>query len=186
VILDGNEPAAGCAHVLAECGDDESADGVLAPDLAGLGDLGIIDAVTEDPHDFRRVPVRDGAGDGIAAVLVVEDDAGLQVGLVGRGLVRGSVAGRACHRPRDLLAENPRDEVARLLDGEAARVGEDGKLFGAITPKDIEAAVKAKGVHFDRKKMHLAEPIRQTGSFEIPVKLLADVVATLKLEVVAK
>ncbi len=68
----------------------------------------------------------------------------------------------------------------------AARVGEDGKLFGAITPKDIEAAVKAKGVTFDRKKMHLAEPIRQVGSFEIPVRLLADVVATLKLEVVAK
>jgi large subunit ribosomal protein L9 len=81
-------------------------------------------------------------------------------------------------------------ELAAQIDATkiqiAARVGEDGKLFGAITPKDIEAAVKAKGVHFDRKKMHLAEPIRQTGSFDIPVKLLADVVATLKLEVIAK
>src|SRR5258707_1126193 len=37
------------------------------------------------------------------------------------------------------------------------RVGEDGKLFGSITTKDIEAAAKAKGLVIDRKKMHLVE-----------------------------
>ena len=66
------------------------------------------------------------------------------------------------------------------------RVGEDGKLFGSVTTKDIEAAAKAKGLDIDRKKMTLAEPIKALGSFEIPVKLLSDVTATLKLEVVAK
>ena len=66
------------------------------------------------------------------------------------------------------------------------RVGEDGKLFGSVTTKDIEAAVKAKGLVIDRKKMHLAEPIRTAGNFEIPVKLMADVTATLKVEVIAK
>src|SRR5262249_11336648 len=66
------------------------------------------------------------------------------------------------------------------------RVGEDGKLFGSITTKDIEAAAKAKGFAIDRKKMHLAEPIKALGNFEIPVKLLADITATLKVEVVAK
>jgi large subunit ribosomal protein L9 len=68
----------------------------------------------------------------------------------------------------------------------AHRVGEDGKLFGSVTTKEIEAAVKAKGVAVDRKKMHLAEPIRAVGVYEIPVKLVSDVVATLKVEVVAK
>jgi large subunit ribosomal protein L9 len=66
------------------------------------------------------------------------------------------------------------------------RVGEDGKIFGSVTTKDIEAAVKAQGVTIDRKKMHLAEAIRSIGTFEIPVKLMADVVATLKVEVFAK
>jgi large subunit ribosomal protein L9 len=66
------------------------------------------------------------------------------------------------------------------------RVGEDGKLFGSVTTKDIENAVKAQGIAFDRKKMHLAEPIKSTGTFEIPVKLLSDVTATLKVEVVSK
>ena len=66
------------------------------------------------------------------------------------------------------------------------RIGEDGKLFGSVTTKDIEAAVKAAGVTIERKKMVLAEPIRAAGSYEIPVKLMTDVTATLKVEVVAK
>jgi large subunit ribosomal protein L9 len=66
------------------------------------------------------------------------------------------------------------------------RVGEDGKLFGSVTSKEIEAAVNAQGVALDRKKMHLPDAIRTTGTFEIPVKLLSDITATLKVEVVAK
>jgi large subunit ribosomal protein L9 len=66
------------------------------------------------------------------------------------------------------------------------RVGDDGKLFGSVTTKDIEAAAKAKGLEIDRKKMHLAEPIRGLGTYEIPVKVHASVTATLKVEIVKK
>jgi large subunit ribosomal protein L9 len=65
-------------------------------------------------------------------------------------------------------------------------VGEDDKLFGSVTAKDIENAVKLTGVTFDRKKMHLAEPIKTLGTFEVPVKLLSDITAALKVEVVKK
>ena len=41
-------------------------------------------------------------------------------------------------------------------------------------------------VTIDRKKMQLAEPLKALGSFEIPVRLMTDVVATLKVEVVKK
>ncbi len=68
----------------------------------------------------------------------------------------------------------------------ARPVGEDNKLFGSVTAKDIENAVKAAGVEIDRKKMHLADPIKALGTFEIPVKLLADVTANLKVEVTKK
>jgi large subunit ribosomal protein L9 len=69
------------------------------------------------------------------------------------------------------------------------KAGDDGKLFGSVTAKDIENAVKAqtKGVvTVDRKKMHLPESIKSTGSYAIPVKLVEGVTATLKVEVVAK
>lgn len=65
-------------------------------------------------------------------------------------------------------------------------VGEDDKLFGSVTAKEIENEVKKTGIAFDRKKMHLAEPLKAIGVFEIPVKLMADVTATLKVEVVKK
>jgi large subunit ribosomal protein L9 len=65
-------------------------------------------------------------------------------------------------------------------------VGEDDKLFGSVTSKEIENAAKAAGVTIDRKKMQLAEPLKALGTFEIPVRLMADVTATLKVEVAKK
>lgn len=65
-------------------------------------------------------------------------------------------------------------------------VGEDDKLFGSVTTKEIESEVKKAGVDLDRKKMHLAEPIKALGNYEIPVRLMTNVTATLKVEVVKK
>jgi large subunit ribosomal protein L9 len=81
-------------------------------------------------------------------------------------------------------------ELAQKIDALSIKiaraVGEDDKLFGSVTAKDIENAVKSTGVEFDRKKMHLAEPIKAVGTYEVPVKLLSDVTAKLKVEVVKK
>jgi large subunit ribosomal protein L9 len=66
------------------------------------------------------------------------------------------------------------------------KAGEDGRLFGSVTVKDIVAALKAQGHEIDRRKIDLPEPIKTTGSFEIRITLVSDVVATLKVEVVAK
>ena len=68
----------------------------------------------------------------------------------------------------------------------ARAVGEDDKLFGAVTSKEIETAVKAAGLDFDRKKMHMPDTIKALGTYAIPVKLMSDVTATLKVEVVKK
>ena len=68
----------------------------------------------------------------------------------------------------------------------ARSVGEDDKLFGSVTAKEIENAAKAAGVTIDRKKMQLAEPLKALGAFEIPVRLMTDVTATLHVEVVKK
>jgi large subunit ribosomal protein L9 len=67
------------------------------------------------------------------------------------------------------------------------KVGDDNRIFGSVTAKEIESAVKAHGIaSFDRKTMHLPEAIKALGTFTIPVKLLPDVTATLKVEVVKK
>ncbi|MGD0676048.1 MAG: 50S ribosomal protein L9 [Polyangiaceae bacterium] len=68
----------------------------------------------------------------------------------------------------------------------AQKAGDDGRLFGSVTTKDIEAALHAKGVIIDRRKIHLAEPIKAVGTYDIPIKLVTDITATVKVQVVAK
>ena len=81
-------------------------------------------------------------------------------------------------------------DVAAKIDGLtvsiARPVGEDERLFGSVTLKDIHAAVKATGFGSDRKQTHLAEPITARGTIDVPVKLMTDVTATIKVEVVKK
>jgi large subunit ribosomal protein L9 len=87
------------------------------------------------------------------------------------------------------LKKESREQAAKLTSQEITivrAVGEDDKLFGSVTAKEIESAYKAKGFEVDRRKMQLTEPIKQLGTFEIPLKLVSDVTATLKVHVVKK
>jgi len=68
-----------------------------------------------------------------------------------------------------------------------ARAGEGGKLFGSITAADIVAALQDQlGIELDRKRLSLDEPLKELGPVELPVRLHTDVVATLKIDVVAQ
>ncbi len=64
-------------------------------------------------------------------------------------------------------------------------LGADGKPFGAITNHDILDALTRAGHVLEKHAVQLAEPIKALGAFEVPVRVYADVTATLKL-VVAK
>ncbi len=66
------------------------------------------------------------------------------------------------------------------------KAGEEGKLFGSVTNIDIEKALRAKGFDIERRKIHVDEPIKSLGDYEVPVRLTADVTATVKVSVVAE
>ena len=66
------------------------------------------------------------------------------------------------------------------------KAGKDGKLFGSVTSKDIEEGLAEKGVTVDRKKIHLAQPIKALGTVAVPIKLHRGVTATVSVEVVKK
>ncbi len=65
-------------------------------------------------------------------------------------------------------------------------VGEDDKMFGSVTARDIGAQLETAGLKLDHRKLQLDEPIRALGKYEVPVKLGANVIATLKFWVVGK
>ncbi len=66
----------------------------------------------------------------------------------------------------------------------ARRVGEQDKLFGSVTTKDIEEALLAQDIKIDRKTLLLEEPIKEIGEFPVVVKLGAGVTAEIKVNVV--
>ena len=66
------------------------------------------------------------------------------------------------------------------------KVGEQDKLFGSVTALDIAEAVAAQGQNVDRRAIHLPEPIKSTGHFEVELRLHREVVAKIKVDVVAE
>ena len=66
----------------------------------------------------------------------------------------------------------------------ARTTGGEGRLYGSVTSKDIEAALKAKGFEIDRKKLHV-DSIRALGTYEVTAKLAHEVSGTFKVHVVA-
>ncbi len=67
------------------------------------------------------------------------------------------------------------------------KVGEGGKTFGSVSAKEIsEAAKSAYGLDIDRKKIVLANPVKTTGAFTVPVKLHPKVTGNLKVRVEAE
>ena len=65
-------------------------------------------------------------------------------------------------------------------------VGEQDKLFGSVTSKDIEEALIQEGINISRKRIILEEPIKSLGVYTVDVRLHTDVTAKLKVWVVAK
>ncbi len=65
--------------------------------------------------------------------------------------------------------------------------GEDGRLFGSVTAKDIVDAIQqARGIRIERRKVHLEQPIKATGTHTITVELHGGVTADLKTIVTAE
>lgn len=142
---------------------------ILQQDVASLGKVGDV------------VKVRDGYGRnfliprGLAAVA---DEANI---------------GRLNHIKRMAEARSARllkeaSELGNRLSATAVSIrrqaGEDGKLFGSVSNRDVAEALAAEGLNVDRKNIHLDDPIRNIGIFTVPVKLHRDVTASVKVYVI--
>ena len=67
-----------------------------------------------------------------------------------------------------------------------AQVGKDDKMFGSVTVKDIVEGLAEHGYEVDRRKVQLVQPIKELGTFTVPVKLHRDVTASVTVNVVKK
>jgi large subunit ribosomal protein L9 len=66
----------------------------------------------------------------------------------------------------------------------AQKAGEQDQLFGSVTAKDIAEALEKQNYAIDRRKIHLADPIKQLGEHKVPVRLHRDVTVDITVNVV--
>lgn len=79
------------------------------------------------------------------------------------------------------------EEIEKVKVILETKAGENGKIFGSITSKDICEKLKADfGIDVDKKKVALDSPIKTTGQFSLSVKVYPEVSANLKIEILTK
>ena len=142
------------------------AEAVLLKDVDGLGDAG--DAVDVSPGYLRNY-------------------------LVPRQLAQPATKGALEEARRRLERAEAEERQAAERAGENAallsktvltinhQAGEDGKLFGSVTTKEIADAIQAaRGLKVDRRKIRLEEPLRETGTYMVEIEVGGGLTASVK------
>jgi large subunit ribosomal protein L9 len=143
---------------------------ILSEDVPDLGDAG--EVVSVKPGFARNYLLPQGK-----AILATEE----KVHAIEHH--RRAIAERVARELRDLRAAKDRLEQVELQV--AAQAGEEGRLFGSVTAMQVAELLAAKGFEIDRRRIDLAEPIKQLGDHVVNVKLHRDVVAKVRLKVTA-
>jgi large subunit ribosomal protein L9 len=81
-------------------------------------------------------------------------------------------------------AQSLADKIASLTLVIPARAGEEDRLFGSVTNQDIEKALETQGITVDRRKIILTEPLKQLGTYTVPIHLSSDVHANVSVQIV--
>jgi large subunit ribosomal protein L9 len=118
--------------------------------------------------------------------------------LLPRKLAEPATAGsiKAATRRREAAEQAVKDAAERAQENASLlgrtvltitqQAGDDGRLFGSVTTQDIAEAIRdARGIKVDRRKIHLDDPIRHTGTYMVVVEVTDEVTATVKTMVVA-
>jgi len=95
---------------------------------------------------------------------------------------------RQAHLRRETKLKGEAEDLSKMLSGVnvtiAQKAGGNEQLFGSVTVKDIADALEKQNFTIDRRKIQLAEPIKQLGTFTVPVRLHKDVTADITVQVV--
>ena len=95
---------------------------------------------------------------------------------------------RQAHLRRETKLKGEAEDLSKILSGVnitiVQKAGENEQLFGSVTTKDIVEALEKQNFTIDRRKIQLDEPIKQLGTFTVPVRQHRDVTADITVQVV--
>lgn len=100
---------------------------------------------------------------------------------------QSQIQSKAFHKEQERQAALKQKQT---LDGTnvqiAIKVGENGKIFGSITSKEIASVFEKMGKDIDKRKILLDQPIKEIGTYKIAIKLYPEIVANINLQVIAE
>lgn len=95
--------------------------------------------------------------------------------------------GERLARQRAAEKSTAETEATRLADVQltfSMKVGEEDKLYGSVTASDIQRKLEELGIHVDKRKIDLHEPIRALGDFQVGIKIHPEVRPQVRVTVV--
>lgn len=116
--------------------------------------------------------------------------------LIPRGLALAATRGNIAqleHQKRQIAAEQAKilaehKAMAQQLKGVSVSIarkkGQDNKLFGSVSGKDIAEALAMQNIQLDRKLIKLDEPFKAIGTYEVPIKFSGDISETIRVNVI--
>ncbi len=142
---------------------------ILTNNIDKLGKIGDVVTVNEGYARNYLLPKN----------LAKEATAGNMKGLEGLKKKQAALEAKKVEEAKTLA-----DKISSLSVTITAQAGEEDKLFGSVTSDMIAMALEAEGVKVDKKDIALDEPIKKLGSYQIVVKVIPEVKATLRVWIV--
>lgn len=90
----------------------------------------------------------------------------------------------AAENDRRAAATTIAEKLAEVSVTFAARVGEEGKLFGSVTTADIAHQLEVQGYHIEKRQIELNEPLKSLGVYRVGIRLHADVKPEIKVWII--
>ena len=141
-------------------------------------------------QDVKKVGKKDeiiNANDGYARNFLFPKKLAVEANAKNMSLLQGRKDSANFKKEKEMeYANSLKEKLSKIMLTVKVKAGENGKIFGSITSKEICVELKKqKNIEIDKKKVNLKEPIKELGTFTIDIKLYEGIIGKLKINIIA-
>lgn len=141
-------------------------------------------------QDIKGVGKKDeiiNANDGYARNFLLPRKLAVEANNQNMSLLQGRKDAASFKKGQEKEAANQiKEKLSKIMLTIKVKAGENGKIFGSITSKEIATELKNQyDIEIDKKKIALKEAIKELGTFNIEIKLYEGIVGKLKINIIA-
>ena len=143
--------------------------------------------LTEDVKGIGKKDEIINANDGYARNFLFPQKLAVEANAKNMSLLQGRKDSANFKKEKEMeYANSLKEKLSKIMLTVKVKAGENGKIFGSITSKEICVELKKqKNIEIDKKKVNLKEPIKELGTFTIDIKLYEGIIGKLKINIIA-